>query len=108
MAMLWEKVVVTAKEFLETKNINDSYLLNDPLFRAKLVNFEWDLSFSAASIVCELIWKKAIGSESLNDGHRLDRLFSPPDAGTTKYRSSGQISESELLHAISLKIWVCH
>lgn len=82
MAMLWEKVVVTAREFLETKNINDSYLFNDPVFRAKLVHYDWDLSFSAASIACELIWKASIGKESITDGQRLDRLFSPSPVAT--------------------------
>lgn len=82
MAMLWEKVVVTAKEFLEGKNINEEPLFNDPLFRAKLVLYEWDLPFASASAGCELVWRKAIGKESLTDDQRLDKLFSPSPVAT--------------------------
>ena len=82
MAMLWEKVVVTAREFLGDKNINDSKEYNEPITRTKLMQFDWDPQFAAASTAVEIIWKMAIGRESQREWQRLDRLFSPSAVAT--------------------------
>lgn len=82
MTLLSEKIVVTAKEFLSEKNINDCADLNEPLFQAKLQEFDWELSFAAASVTCEIIWKKAMGRESLSEWRQLDKLFAPSPIST--------------------------
>lgn len=82
MAMLWEKVVVTAREFLGDKNINDSKEYNQPMTLTKLIQFDWDPQYAAASIMAEIVWKMAIGVESLREWQRLDRLFSPSPVAT--------------------------
>lgn len=82
MTLVAEKIVVTALEFLETRNINDSHDFNDPLFKTKMNEYGWDLSFSAASIVCELIWKIAVRGGGMSEYRQLDRLFSPSPVAT--------------------------
>ena len=81
MTMLWEKVVVTAREFLFS-NINDSREYNEPITRTKLIQFDWDPNFAAASVFVEIVWKMAIGRESQHEWQRLDRLFSPSAVAT--------------------------
>lgn len=82
MTLICEKVVVTAKEFVTTKNLNDNKEFNEPIFQAKLRHFNWDLSFSASSIFCEVIWKIAIGKDSLSEWGELDKVFSPSPVAT--------------------------
>lgn len=106
MAMLWEKVTVTAKEFLGEKNINDERLFNDPLYRSKLVLYEWDLCFAAASVGCELVWRKAIGKESLTEDQRLDKLFSPsPVATHSNFRGCKSYKTGNVPEPGSLAVW---
>lgn len=80
--MLWEKVVVTAREFLNTKNINDSREMAEPIYRAKLSHCNWELAFAASSIFCEIVWKISIGKDSLSEWGELDRMFSPSPIAT--------------------------
>ena len=82
MAMLWEKVVVTAREFLTEVKINDCAELNEPFFQAKLMEFDWDLSFAAACIFAEIVWKKALMGRGTNEMRQLDRLFGPSPIAT--------------------------
>lgn len=80
--MVFEKVVVTAKEFITTKNINDCKELNEPMYQAKLRYFNWGLQFSASSVFAEVVWKLAIGKDSLSEWNELDRMFSPSPVAT--------------------------
>lgn len=104
--MLWEKIVVTAREFLEDKNINDSREFNDSIFRMKLVEFGWDIQFSAASIMAEIIWKIAIGRENLSEMRRLDKLFSPsPIATHANFVGCKEYKTGTLPECGSLVVW---
>jgi hypothetical protein len=106
MTLIWEKIVVTAKEFLNDKNINDSFEFNEPLFQTKLKHFDWDLKFAAASIFCELVWKEAIGKHSLTEFQQLDRLFSPsPIATHSNFRGCRQYKTGNLPEPGALAIW---
>mgnify|MGYP000390858811 CR=1 FL=1 len=82
MPKISEKVVVTAKEFLSEKNINDNANLNEPIYQAKLQEFDWDGQFNAASVFCEVVWKISIGRDSLSEWRQLDKLFSPSPIAT--------------------------
>lgn len=81
MALIAEKVVVTANEFLSTKNLNDSSEFNELIFQAKCSVFGWSLQFGASSVFCEICWKIAIKGYS-HDYNELDRLFSPSPVAT--------------------------
>lgn len=104
--MLWERVVVTAREFLETKNINDCREFNEPLYRTKLLEFDWDAQFSAASTMVELIWKIAIGRETTSEMRRLDKLFSPSAVAThANFRGCRSYKTGNLPQKGSIAIW---
>lgn len=81
MTMLCERVIVTAKEFLETNNINYCRQFTEPMYQAKLIHFGWDLQFSASSVFAEIVWQIALG-ETISDRQRLDRLFCPSPIAT--------------------------
>jgi len=82
MALIAEKIVVIAKQFLNDKNINDSAEFNEMIYQVKLRHFNWPLQFSAGSIFAEICWKMAIGRVSLSEWQELDRLFSPSPVAT--------------------------
>lgn len=82
MTLIAEKVAVTAKEFLNEKNINDDSIFNEVIFQAKIQQFNWDMRFSVASIGCEVVWKKAISRNRVSEWGQLDRLFSPSPVAT--------------------------
>lgn len=82
MTMLSEKITVTAKEFLNERNINDDAIFSEPIFQAKINQFNWDMRFSAASIGCEVVWKKAISRNRISEWGQLDKLFSPSPIAT--------------------------
>lgn len=82
MTLISEKIAVTAREFLNDKNINDCQDFNEPMYQAKLQEFDWDLQFCSATIGCELVWKIAIGRNRVREWRQLDRLFSPSPIGT--------------------------
>lgn len=82
MTMLSEKITVTAKEFLNERNINDDAIFSEPIFQAKINQFNWDMRFSAASIGCEVVWKKAISRNRISEWGQLDKLFSPSPVAT--------------------------
>lgn len=105
MSMLWEKVVVTAKEFLD-KNINDSREYNEVINRVKLTTFNWNPQFSAASTVVEIVWKMAIGRESQRCWQQLDRLFSPSAVAThANFRGCLDYKTGNLPQKGSIAIW---
>ena len=104
--MLWEKVVVTAKQFLNDKNINDSSELNEIMFRMKQVDFDWDMQFSAASVMAEIVWKIAIGKENTQEMRRLDKLFSPsPIATHANFRGCRSYKTGTLPEKGALVVW---
>lgn len=106
MAMISERIVVTAKEFLEIRNINDSTVFNEPIFHAKMVHYDWDLSFSAASVMCEIIWKIAIGRDSVTEYQRLDRLFCPsPIATHCNFRGCKSYKTGNLPEIGAISFW---
>lgn len=106
MTLIWEKIVVTAKEFLNDKNINDCRDFNEPMFMSKMVEYDWDLSFSASSILCELVWKIAIGRNNITEYRRLDRLFSPsPIATHSNFRGCRSYRTGNVPERGSLAIW---
>lgn len=82
MTLIAERIVVTAREFLADKNINESSEFNQPLFRAKLGQFGWGLNFAAASVFCEIVWKIGVGQGRLSVIQQLDRIFSPSPIAT--------------------------
>lgn len=97
MTLVSEKIVVTAKEFLQTKNINDCKEFNDPVFHSKLNDFGWPLQYSVSSVVCEMIWKIALAANNLAVYRRLDRLFSPsPMATYSSFRGSAHYKTGNL------------
>lgn len=105
MALVYEKVVVTAKEFLTTKNINDSNEYNEPLNQAKLRLFGWQLQFSASSIFAEIVWKIGIKG-STSDWNELDRLFSPsPFATYCNFRGNENYKTGNVPELGSLVFW---
>lgn len=106
-AMLWEKVVVTAKEFLGDKNINDSREFNEPLYRAKLLHYGWELQFAAASVFVELVWQMSIGKEMTSERQRLDRLFCPsPVATHANFRGCKDYKTGNLPEKGAIAVWV--
>jgi hypothetical protein len=105
-AMLWEKVLVTAKEFLEDKNINDSREFREPMYQTKLMQFGWDMQFTASSIFVELIWQIAIGRETISERQRLDRLFCPsPIATHANFRGCKEYRTGNLPEKGAIAIW---
>lgn len=106
MTLVWEKVVVTAKEFVTTKNINDHREISEPIFKAKLSHFNWDLSFSASSIFAEIVWKVAIGKDSLSEWGELDRMFSPsPIATHANFRGNKTYKTGNVPEPGALVFW---
>lgn len=106
MTLLAERIVVVTREFLTDKNINECKEFNEPMFRAKLNHFGWDLPFAAGAIVCELIWKIAIGRESLGEYTNLDRLFSPsPIATHANFRGSKNYKTGSLPEVGALAVY---
>lgn len=106
MALVYEKVVVTAKGFLERSNINDAKELAEPVYQAKLRHYNWDLPFSASSIFCEIVWKIAVGKESLSEWQELDRLFTPsPIATYANFRGNKSYKTGNTPEAGALVIW---
>lgn len=105
--MLWEKVVVTAKEFLGDKNINDSREFNEPFYQAKLIHFGWDPQFAASSIFCELIWQISIGVTGTTERQQLDRLFCPsPIATHANFRGCRDYKTGNLPEKGAIAVWV--
>lgn len=104
--MLAEKIVVTAKEFLGSKNINDARELNEPFYQTKISEYDWPLQFAAASISCEIIWKIAIGRESISIFRKLDRLFSPsPIATHANFRGTSEYKTGNLPELGAIAVW---
>jgi len=104
--MLWEKVVVTARQYLDDKNINDSAEFNDIMFKMKQVDFDWNMQFSAASLMCEIVWKIAIGKENTQEMRRLDKLFSPsPIATHANFRGCNSYKTGTMPEKGALVIW---
>lgn len=107
MALICEKVVVTAKEFLNTKNINDSREFNEPIYQAKLRYFNWDLSFAASSMFCEIVWKISVGGvNSLSEWNEIDRMFSPsPIAVHANFRGNKSYKTGNTPEVGALVFW---
>lgn len=106
MTLLSERIVVTAKEFLQEKNINDCSDLNEPMFQSKIQEFDWDLAFAAASTTCEIIWKIAIGRESLMEWRQLDKLFTPSPVGTyANFRGCRNYKTGNIPEIGALAVW---
>lgn len=106
MAMIYEKVVVTAKSYLNDKNVNDAKDFNEPVFQAKLAKFNWELQFSASSIFAEIVWKIAIGKDSLSEWQELDRLFSPsPIATHANFRGNKTYKTGNVPELGALVFW---
>lgn len=107
MSMLWEKVVVTAKEFLGDKNINDCREFNEPIYRAKLIHYGWELQFAASSVFVEIVWQIAIGREMTSERQRLDRLFCPsPVATHANFRGCKEYKTGNLPEKGAIAVWV--
>lgn len=105
MTMLSEKVVVTAKDFLGTMNINDTREFTEPLFATKMMEYDWDPQFSAASIFVEIVWKIAIG-ETTTEKRRLDRLFTPsPIATHANFRGCRMYKSGNVPEPGAIVIW---
>lgn len=106
MTMLSEKVVVTAREFLNDLNINECKDLSEPMYQAKLSEFDWDIQFTAASTFCEVVWKKAITRDSLSEWRQLDKLFSPsPIATHANFRGCRSFTTGNIPEVGSIAIW---
>lgn len=107
MTMLSERVVVTAKSFLEGVNINDCREFNEPMYRAKLIHFDWEPQFAASSVFVELVWQIAIGRETTSERQRLDRLFCPsPVATHANFRGCRDFKTGNLPQVGSIAVWV--
>jgi len=105
--MLWERVIVTAREFLEGRNINDCREINEPVYQAKIIHYGWELQFSAASIFCEMVWQMAIGRETITERQRLDRLFCPsPVATHANFRGCREYKTGNMPEKGAVAIWV--
>ena len=105
MAMLWEKIVVTAREFLNDKNINDSPDYNEIFFLAKMADFDWSNQFYAASAFCEVCWKIALKG-STSEYNQLDRLFSPsPIATHANFRGCRTYKTGNVPELGALAVW---
>lgn len=107
MTLISEKVVVTAKDFLKSKNVNDSRDFNEPIFKAKMAKYNWDLQFSASSIFAEIVWKIAVGGQgSVSDWAELDRLFSPsPIATHANFRGNKSYKTGNVPEPGALVFW---
>jgi len=106
MTYIAEKIVVTAREFLETRNINDSHDYNEPIYQTKIKEFGWDLAFAAPSIVCEMIWKIAIRGGGLSEYRQLDRLFTPsPLATHANFRGCKDFITGNSPEVGSIAVW---
>jgi len=106
MPLIWEKIVVTAKEFVHSRNINDCHEFNEPFFQTKIKEFDWDLSFSAASIGCEIIWRIGIGRGRPSIGRQFDRLFSPSPVSThANFRGSKGYKTGNVPEPGAIAIW---
>jgi hypothetical protein len=107
MAMLWEKVVVTAREFLGDRNFNDSREFREPMYQTKLVHFGWELQFAAATVFVEIVWQIAIGRETITERQRLDRLFCPsPVATHANFRGCREYKTGNLPEKGAIAVWV--
>lgn len=105
--MLSERVVVTAKEFLGSKNINHCQEFTEPFYQAKLIHFGWDMQFTASSILVEIVWQIAIGKETTTERQRLDRLFSPsPVATHANFRGCKAFKTGNLPEVGAIAVWV--
>lgn len=107
MTMIWEKIVVTAREFLSERNINDCKDLNEPFYQAKLQEFDWDPQFSAAAILCEIVWKISIGGrDRVSEWRQLDRLFSiSPVATHANFRGARSFKTGNIPERGSMAVW---
>lgn len=106
MTMISEKIVVTAREYLSEKNINNCKEFTEPLYQTKLQELNWDLQFSASSIACEIIWKEAIGAEGLSHWRQLDRLFSPSPVSThANFRGCRNYNTGNLPERGAIVVW---
>jgi len=106
MAMIYEKVVVTANSFLNSKNINDCREINEPLFSGKMSKFNWELQFSASSIFCEIVWKMSLGGQGMHEWQELDRLFSPsPIATHANFRGNKTYKTGNVPELGALVFW---
>lgn len=106
MTMLSEKIVVTAREFITDKNINDSPVFIEPMFQAKIKQFGWGLPIAAASIFCEVVWKMSIGRDRVSEWWELDRLFSPsPVATHANFRGCSNYKTGNLPELGALAVW---
>lgn len=105
MALVSEKVVVTAKEFLTTRNVNDSPEMNEPIQQDKLRVFGWQLQFSASSLFAEVVWKIGIKGYT-SDWNELDRLFSPsPFATYCNFRGNENYKTGNVPELGALVFW---
>lgn len=82
MTFIAEKIAVIAREFVETRNVQDSKDFNEPFFQTKLAHFDWDMQYSASSIGAEIVLKSAWGAESIEDWQLIDRICSPSAVAT--------------------------
>ncbi len=107
MSMVWEKIVVTAKEFIEEKEFKKCSQLTEPFYQSKVSDFGWNLKFGIASIFCEICWKIGLTADSISEYNKLDRLFSPsPIATHANFRGArGQYKTGDLPEAGALAIW---
>lgn len=106
MALIYEKVVVTARQFLNIKNLNDSKEIGEPVYQAKLKHYNWELPFSASSIFCEIVWKISVGKDSLSEWQELDRLFTPsPIATHANFRGNKSYKTGNTPEAGALVFW---
>lgn len=105
--MLWERVVVTAKEFLAVNNINHCKEFTEPLYQSKIILSGWEMQFAASSIFAEIVWQIAIGRETITDRQRLDRLFSPsPVATHANFRGCREYKTGNLPEKGAIAVWV--
>lgn len=105
MTMLWERVIVTAKEFLQTTNINYCKEFVEPIYQTKLIHFGWDIQFAASSVFVEIVWTRSIG-ETVNERQRLDRLFCPsPIATHANFRGCKDYKTGNVPEKGAIAVW---
>jgi hypothetical protein len=105
--MLWERVVVTAREFLGINNINHCKEFTEPLYQSKIILSGWDMQFAASSIFAEIVWQIAIGRETVTLRQQLDRLFSPsPVATHANFRGCKDYKTGNLPEKGAIAVWV--
>lgn len=106
MTLVSERIVVTAHEFLNKSNINDCKDYQEPIYQNKIKEFAWDFSFSAPSIVCEIIWKISLRGGGMAEWRQLERLFSPsPIATHSNFRGSQNFKTGNLPEIGSVVVW---